>query len=74
MKSICKATVLALSLSVSAFAGDIATPGAPLPGTIVTGSSVCSAPTNQTADDWSATSSAEMYVVMDGLMQLVSLL
>ena len=73
MKAICKATVLALSLSVSAFAGDIASPGAPIPGAVGTTTSVSSAPTNQTDVDWSATGSAEMYVVMNGLLQLVSL-
>ena len=32
MKAVCTATVLALTLSVSAFAGDISTPGAANPG------------------------------------------
>jgi argonaute-like protein implicated in RNA metabolism and viral defense len=31
MKTICTATVLALTLSIPAFAGDISTPGAPIP-------------------------------------------
>jgi len=31
LKAICPAAVLALALSVSAFAGDVETPGAPLP-------------------------------------------
>jgi hypothetical protein len=45
MKAICTATVLALTLSVSAFAGDISSPGAPktgetsTPGAVPTASS-----------------------------------
>ena len=36
MKAICTATALVLSLSVTAFAGDIAAPGAPVCSTIGT--------------------------------------
>ena len=43
MKAFCTATVLALTLSVSAFAGDIATPGA-APRDIGAPSSVSTAP------------------------------
>jgi hypothetical protein len=44
MKAFCTATVLALTLSVSAFAGDIATPGTAQPGGTATPSSVATAP------------------------------
>jgi hypothetical protein len=32
LKAMCMATILALALSVSAFGGDVSTPGAPAPG------------------------------------------
>ena len=44
-KAFCTATVLALTLSVSVFAGDIATPGAAQPGDTGTPSSVSTPPT-----------------------------
>jgi len=44
MKAFCTATVLALTLSVSAFAGDIATPGAACVGDIGTPGSASTAP------------------------------
>jgi hypothetical protein len=74
MKAICKATVLALSLSVSAFAGDIANPDAPIGGTIRTTTSVSTLPASQTTTSWSATGSEEVYFVVDSLVQLVALL
>ena len=73
MKAICKATVLALSLSVSAFAGDIANPDAPVGGTIRSTTS-STLTTSQTAVSWSATSSEQVYVIVNGLLQVVSLL
>ena len=73
MKAICKATVLALSLSVSAFAGDIANPDAPAGGTI-RGTTSSTLTTSQTAVSWSATSSEQVYVIVNGLLQVVSLL
>jgi hypothetical protein len=44
MKAFCTATVLALTLSVSVFAGDIASPGAAQPSDIGTPGSVSTAP------------------------------
>ena len=43
MKAICTATVLALTLSVTAFAGDISSPGAPKTGETGTPGAVASA-------------------------------
>jgi hypothetical protein len=34
LKAICTATVLALALSVTAFAGEISSPGSPTPGNV----------------------------------------
>jgi hypothetical protein len=52
IKAICTATVLALTLSVSAFAGDISSPGAlsPSPGEIGTPDTVAAAPSTLLAD------------------------
>lgn len=44
MKAFCTATVLALTLSVSAFAGDIASPGSAKTGDIGTPGAVSTAP------------------------------
>lgn len=50
MKAICTATVLALTLSIPAFAGDISTPGMPLSGDIST-PGVVSAPSPSLSND-----------------------
>jgi hypothetical protein len=50
MKAICTATVLALTLSITAFAGDIGSPGAPKTGEINTPGAVATASSAPAAD------------------------
>jgi hypothetical protein len=58
MKAICTATVLSLTLSVSAFAGDISSPGAPFtveigrPGAVSTGAEIVSTDATDTLADF----------------------
>ena len=49
MKAFCTAIVLSLTISISAFAGDIATPGAALTGNTSTGTPT-TAPSTQSTD------------------------
>ena len=72
MKAICTATVLALVLSVSAFAGDIAAPGAPTPSTDVTSTGDLTVSTDPTMDV-SATSSTYVDLFTENVLALISL-
>jgi len=49
MKAVCTATVLALTLSVPTFAGDISSPGAPKTGEIGTPGAVSTTPSTTTS-------------------------
>ena len=72
MKAFCAVTVLALTLSVSVFAGDIASPGAAQPGDIGTPSSVSTPPTvspNETV----VASSEDAGALGDVLLALLSM-
>jgi len=72
IKAFCAVTVLALTLSVSVFAGDIASPGAPQPGYIGTPSSVSTPPTvspNETV----VVSSEDAGALTDVLLALLSM-
>jgi hypothetical protein len=71
MKAVCTATVLALTLSVSAFAGDISSPGAPKSGDIGTPGAVSTEPT--TSDATTVTSDVEMSALADILLALASM-
>jgi hypothetical protein len=71
MKAVCTATVLALTLSVSAFAGDISSPGAPKSGDIGTPGAVSTEPTS--SDATTVTSDVEMGALADILLALASL-
>lgn len=46
LKAICTTAILALALTVPAYAGDIGTPGSPNPGDIATPASNAPAPSN----------------------------
>ncbi|HEX9630237.1 MAG TPA: hypothetical protein VF961_09470 [Pyrinomonadaceae bacterium] len=72
IKAFCAVTVLALTLSVSVFAGDIASPGAAQPGDIGTPSSVSTPPTvspNETV----VVSSVDAGALSDVLLALLSM-
>jgi len=72
MKAFCAATVLALTLSVSVFAGDIASPGTAQPGDIGTPGSVSTPPTvspNETV----VVSSEDAGALGDVLLALLSM-
>ncbi len=72
MKAFCTATVLALTLSVSAFAGDIATPGA-APGDIGTPGSVSTAPPTLSTNEPAVVSNSEVDVLVDVLLEVLSM-
>ncbi len=73
MKAFCTATVLALTLSVSAFAGDIATPGMALPGDLGTPGSVSTAPPTLSANETLVISNRDAGVLGDVLLALLSM-
>ena len=56
LKVICTATVLALALSVTAFAGEISSPGSPTPGNV---------PTVTTVDPGDIDTSGFAYILWD---------
>jgi hypothetical protein len=65
MKAVCTATVLALTLSVSAFAGDISSPGAPKSCDIGTSTG--------STDSTTGTTDVEMDALADLLLALASM-
>jgi hypothetical protein len=73
MKAFCTATVLALTLSVSAFAGDIASPGAAEPGDISTPGAVSTVPSTLSTDMTVLGSDLETAAWGDMFLTLVSL-
>ena len=73
MKAFCTATVLALTLSVSVFAGDIASPGAAQPGDIGTPSSVPTAPATVSPNETAVVSSEDAGALGDVLLALLSM-
>jgi hypothetical protein len=73
MKAFCTATVLALTLSVSAFAGDIASPGAAEPGDISTPGAVSTVPSTLSTDMTVLDSDLETAAWGDMFLTLVSL-
>ena len=72
MKAVCTATVLALTLSVSAFAGDISTPGSAIPGGIGTGT-VATASYSTSTDAVAPIGDLEMGTFADMFLALVSM-
>jgi hypothetical protein len=73
MKAFCTATVLALTLSVSAFAGDIASPGAAYPGGIGTSGSVSTAAPTLSTNETAVVSNSDGGVMGDMLLALLSM-
>jgi len=73
MKAFCTAAVLALALSVSAFAGDIASPGAAQPGDIGTPGSVSTAPPTLSTNETAVVSNEDAGVLGDVLLAFLSM-
>jgi hypothetical protein len=73
MKAVCTATVLALTLSVSAFAGDIATPGCARTGDTGTPGAVPTATAPISTEATAAISDLEMGTFADMFLALVSM-
>ncbi len=72
MKAVCTATVLALTLSGPAFAGDIACPDAARPGGTVT-SGVSSVPSTPSPDTSTFVADSERSALGDLLLALMSM-
>jgi len=73
MKAFCTATVLALTLSASVFAGDIASPGAAQPGDIGTSGCVSTAPPTVSPNETAVVSSGDAGVLSDVLLALLAM-
>lgn len=73
MKAVCTATVLALTLSVSAFAGDISTPGSARPGGLGTPGAVPTATAPISTEATAPISDLEMGAFADMFLALVSM-
>jgi hypothetical protein len=69
MKAVCATTVLALTLSVSAFAGDISSPGVALPGP----GTVSTAPSTLSTDTTVVVRDLETGAFCDMLLTLMSM-
>ena len=73
MKAFCRATVLALTLSVSVFAGDIATPGAACPGDSGTPGSVSTAPQTLSSIEPAVVSNSDVDVLGEVIVALLAM-
>lgn len=71
MKAVCTATVLALTLSISAFAGDISTPGSARTGDISTPGAVQTATPSGSADTAAPMSDLGMGTFADMFLALM---
>ena len=74
MKAICTTTVLALTLSVPAFAGDISTPGMALSGDISTPGVVSTLSPNLSNDPTIIVCESEKGALCDMFLALMSML
>lgn len=72
IKAICTATVLALTLSVTSFAGDISSPGAPKTGEIGTPGAVATASSALETDTTTVVSDLAQVAVEDLMLALMS--
>jgi hypothetical protein len=73
IKAICTATVLALTLSIPAFAGDISTPGTALSGDISTPGVVSTPSPNQSDDTTIFVCESEEHALGDMFLALMSM-
>jgi hypothetical protein len=73
MKAVCTATVLALTLSVSTFAGDISSPGAPKTGEIGTPGAVATASSAPATDTTTVVCDLAQGALEDLILALMSI-